>query len=89
MTEQAVGELLDGFFDAVAEPLADAATLLDGLSVPSLQEARIGFLIGMGQAGTVEEPVEEGEVGKMLGLEHGLEVELEVGLAAQELRVAK
>jgi len=83
MTEQAVGELLYGLLDPIAEPLADTATLLDGLGVPALQKARLGFLIGMRQAGAMEQPVEEREVGKMIALEQGPEVELDVSLPAQ------
>lgn len=90
MQEEAVGEEGDGLFDTFAEFLADAAALLDGLVEILLQEGGFGIGSGVGEAAAMEEAAEEGEIGEAaFAGEDGIEVEFEVGLAADALGVAE
>ncbi|HPD15632.1 MAG TPA: hypothetical protein PLE19_11810 [Planctomycetota bacterium] len=69
--------------------LADAASLLDGDAAVLFEKVLGGIVAGFGKPGTVEEAVEKREIGELLAFEHLLEVELDVGQAADELGVAE
>ena len=87
--EKAVAEEFEAFLDAVAQVLAHAPALFDGLGVVSFQQTFAGVRHAAWQAGAVEQAVERGEIVEALFLEDGLEVELDVSLPADERGVAE
>ena len=79
--EQGPAERFERPLDAVAQLVADAPALFDALLVEAFERAIVGGRFGPGEAGAVEQAVEEGEVGVGVLLDHGLEVELQPGAA--------
>ncbi|HRZ35580.1 MAG TPA: hypothetical protein P5534_04370 [Candidatus Paceibacterota bacterium] len=87
--EKAVAEELEAFLDTVAQMLADTAPLLDGLGVVTLKQALVGVGHATRQAGAMKQAVEGGEVVEALFLQDGLQIELDVGLAADQGGIAE
>lgn len=79
----------NNFLDGLAEAVADAAALFEGVLVVVLDPGGGGLGAGAGQAGGVEEAVKEGEIGKEVFLHHAFEVELEEGEADEAGAVAE
>ncbi len=88
MPQETAGEALDAFLHPVAEVFAYAAALLDGVSIGFLQQAVASVSHAAGQPRAMQQPVERGKVLEMVFLEDGREVELGIGLTADEGRVA-
>ncbi|MCL6649686.1 MAG: hypothetical protein K6U89_15295 [Chloroflexi bacterium] len=89
MGEKAVGEALDAFLDPVPQPLAHPPALFHRVLVVLLEQGILRVLGRARQAASVQEPVEDGEVGEPLLLEDLPEVELDIGLAAHVGAVAQ
>jgi hypothetical protein len=87
--EEAVGQALEALFDAVAEAIADATALLDGVLAVLFEEAVGGIGGGARQAAAVEQAVEDFELAEALLVEDLREVELDIGLAADVGAVAQ
>jgi len=89
MAEKPVGEAGNGLFDAVAEMFADASALLEGDLVVAFEKAGVSLGGGAGEAGAVEKAVEKGEFLETLFFENGVEVDFDIGLAADKSAVAQ
>jgi len=90
VAQDGVGDEVHCLFDAVAQPLADAAPLLDAVLVPPLEPAGFGRSAGRGEAAAMQEAEEKGEIGKLaFSGEDGFEIELQVRLAAEQLGIAE
>ena len=87
--EEAVGKDPYRFLDAIAEMVADAAALLDGDAAVLFEQTLRRIFPRSREPGAVEEAVEERKVGELLAFEDRFEVELDVGQAAEELRVTQ
>ena len=86
VVQVALAEGVEGAFDAVAQRVEGARALFLGEVAPLLEQAVLG-LVGL-DAALVQGEVEQHEVGVDLAVEHGFEVELEVGLAGEAVVVA-
>lgn len=75
--EERAAECFECLLDAVAEFVADASAFFDALLVEAFEGALVGGFFGPGEAGAVEEAVEEDEVGVGVVVDDGFEVELE------------
>ena len=75
--EERAAECFECLLDAVAEFVADASAFFDALLVEAFEGALVCGFFGPGEAGAVEEAVEEDEVGVGVVVDDGFEVELE------------
>ena len=87
MDEEPAAEGFDGRLDAVAQMVERARALLVRLARPLFEPALLGFG-GLDARGVADEP-EQQEVGVDLAFHHGLEVELDIGLAGEAGVVAQ
>ena len=89
MTEEAVREKNDAFFNAIAEVIANAAALLDGVCVIALEQAVVGIDHTLRQPAAVQQSIKGREIGEPLLFKNLLEIELDVCLPANEGAVAE
>ena len=87
--EERAAEGFEGLLDAVAEFVADASAFFDALLVEAFEGALVCGFFGPGEAGAVEEAVEEDEVCVGVVVDDGFEVELEPGWAGASGGVAE
>ncbi len=89
MGQKAVAEVADRLLDGAAQPFADARARVERILVIALDQAFGGRSLVGRQASGVQQPVEDGEVGKETVGEDAVQVELEVGELDQPGAVAQ
>ncbi|HEX29586.1 TPA: hypothetical protein ENG04_05840 [Candidatus Poribacteria bacterium] len=85
--EESVCEYLQRLFDAVTEPVPHAPALFDGQAVVAFQQALMGVIHPLREPASVDQTVEQGEIGELLALHHLLEIEFDVSLSPHELGI--
>jgi hypothetical protein len=87
VVEEPVSEPDESPLDAIAEVVADPAALLNSGPVILLKQAGVGIVNSLGKPRGMDEAVEEGEVGEPVSLHDLFQVELDVGLAPDQVGV--
>ena len=78
--EESVAEAEDGMFDGGGESFADAGSGIEGILVVAFDQAFGGGVAGAGQSGSVQDAVEDGEVGEETVGEDAFKVEFDEAL---------
>ena len=89
MGEEAGAEGLERGLDAIAQALAHAATFLDPLLVPALEQAFVRVAGAFREAGPMQDAVDEQELAVEVAFDDRFEVELDIGGLGEALGVAE
>ena len=87
--DEAVGENLQGCFNSIAQVISNPTSLLDCQEIVFFEETFMGTGKSLRKTGSVEQTIEESEIGELFSCHHLLEVKFDISLFSHPLGIAE